>query len=456
MERERRTLCAAVAAAETSMSIFDPFVDVIAKTTDVVTSVIDRTPGFSELKKLLVEYPLVGGVILTALGSSLASSFANVVLPSVDGMRRVGPMIASVAFAVPGMVVKDQSFIDAYVSELTSRTVATAAYLATGPGAAALTAQLSAASGTAVSAIGKSALESAAYAETQRLIVQPLTKLVMDSGFKADIDRAINKAFTTLGATIKDLGGVSGRELMRKSGITPEDVAKRYSVRPDVAALAINGIAGADIYNVGDPTYADYDVLGDPKSGVSGPSGAPIPNVALAQLQENLRTVGYTVNAALGVGREDDPKLVVSIRDFQQKSGLPVTGKADPKTRQMLQTAAGLPRVAAEVRAAPNSSLSRDLQNVRSSSTAEEDIYDQLIARYRYDPQMAGPVQDWERLRKEAVRKRVAAMTALAAAPVAPQAFLPQLLTFSILTSPLWFTFLVLPRIQTFRARGRR
>ena len=388
------------------MSILDPFVDVVEKAADVVTSVIDRTPGFSELKKKITENPVIGSIVMTAVGSALFSSLSAVALPSVSGMQTVGPQIASVAFAVPGMVLKDQDFITAYVGDVAARTVATAAYFATGPGAVALSAKISAATNTAISAITGSALQSAAYEEAQRLIVEPLRQLVENSGFKDEIDRALRSALAKFGGKLKDLAGRTGREALRQAGVTAEGIARKYGVRPDVAALGINAIAGVNIYSAGDPAYADYDVLGNPKPGTTDRPGAPLPNVELAILQEALRTLGYTRGGQLGVGSENDPGIVAGIRSFQTKAGLPVTGKADAKTRQLLQTAMRLPRVAAEVRAAPKPTLSRELQAVRAGTAS------------------------------------------------APQPFLSQLVTFAVLTSPVWFTFLVLPRLRK-RARSR-
>ena len=387
------------------MSVFDPFVDVVSKAGDVVTSVIDNTPGFSEVKKFLVKNPLIGTIVMTAVGSALFSSLANVALPSVDGMRTVGPQIASVMFAVPGMVVKDQDFITAYAGEVTARTIATAAYFATGPGAAALSAKISALTNTAISAITQSTLTAAAYEETERLIIRPLRQLVENSGFKEEIDRALNSALKKVGGQLKALAGRTGREALRQAGVTAEGIAQKYGVRPDVAALGINAIAGVNIYSAGDPAFADYDVLGNPKPGTTGLPGAPLPNVELAQLQENLRTLGYKgIGGALGIGSEDALPIVAAVRDFQTKNGLPVTGKADARTRQLLQTAVGLPRVAAAVRAAPQPAISRELQAVRAG--------------------------------------------------IAPQGILAQLVTFAALTSPAWFTLLILPRLRNSRTRA--
>lgn len=389
------------------MSILDPFIDVVEKAADIATSVIDRTPGFSELKKFLVENPVIGQVVFTAIGSSLASSLANVALPSVSGMQTIGPVIGSVVFAVPGMVFKDQDFITAYVTDLTARTIATAAYFATGPGAVALSAKISAGTSSVISSvIGQTPLQTAAYQEAQRLITEPLTRLVKDSGFYQEIERALREAQAKLGRELKGASSETAKELMRQSGITPDAIARKYNVRPDVAALAINAITGTRIYSAGDPVYADFDVLGNPKPGTTNLPGAPLPNVELAELQANLRTLGYRVYGALGVGAENEPTVVAAVSDFQRKNDLPVTGTADVRTRRLLSTAVNLPRLAAEVRAAPRPTLSRELQAVRAG-----------------------------------------------ALPAARQGFLPQLVTLAVLTSPAWFAFLVLPRLRARSAR---
>ena len=371
------------------MSIFDPFVDVAAKTVDVVTSVIDRTPGFSDVKKFFVENPVVGQIVFTAMGTALMSSFANVAIPSVSGMQTVGPVIASVAFAVPGMAFKGESFTKAYVTDLTARTTALIAYFAQ-------------------QKAGQVAEKlPAATEEARKQFTEPLTRFVKDSGLQAEINRTLSDfARQQLGKDPSQLTPNEAKAALDRAGLDPVKLAARKGVRPDVAALGINGIAGVNIYSAGDPAYADYDVLGNAKPGTTERPGAPLPNVVLAQLQENLRTLGYRVVGALGVGSENDPTIVASVRDFQAKNALPVTGTADAQTRQLLQTAVGLPRVAAEVRAAPQPTFSRELQAARAGVAA------------------------------------------------APQPLLPQLVTFAILTSPAWFAFLVLPRLRA-RARVR-
>ena len=386
--------------------ILDPFIDVVEKSADIVTSVIDRTPGFAEVKRFLVENPVVGQIVFTAIGSSLAANLANVALPSVSGMQTIGPVIGSVAFAVPGMVFKDQDFITAYVSDLTARTIATAAYFATGPGAAALSAKISTATSSVVSSfIGQTPLQMAAYQEAQRLITEPLTRLVKDSGFYQEIQRALQEAQAKLGRELKSASSDTAKDLMRQSGITPEAIARKYNVRPDVAALAINGITGVRIYSAGDPAYADFDVFGNPKAGTTGIPGAPIPDVDFAIVQDVLARLGYRLTGPLGVGSPNDPRIVAAVSDFQSKNQLPVTGKADARTLQLMRTAINLPRVAAEVRAAPRPTLSRELRAARGEPT---------------------------------------------------QGVLSQLGTLAILTSPAWFAFLVLPRLRARAAAKSR
>ena len=373
------------------MSIFDPFVDVVTKAADVVTSVIDRTPGFGEVKKFFVENPVVGQIVFTALGTALVSSLANVAIPSVSGMQTVGPVIASVAFAVPGMVFKGESFTKAYVSDVTARTTALIAYVARQKG-------------------GEIAEKlPAATEEAKRQFTEPLIQFVKDSGLQAEINRTLSDFARHLGKNVSQLTVNEAKAALDRAGLSPAKLAARKGVRQDVAALGINGIAGLTIYSAGDPSYADYDVMGNPKPGVLDLPGAPLPNVELAQLQENLRTLGYAgVAGALGVGSENAPAIVAAVRDFQAKNDLGVTGKADARTRQLLQTAAGLPRVAAEVRAAPRPVISRELQAIRARGTS------------------------------------------------ASRGFLPQLVTFAFLTSPAWFTLLILPRLRARTGSARR
>lgn len=370
------------------MSLLDPFIDVAEKAADIVTSVIDRTPGLSHLKQFLVENPALASVVFTALGSALASSLANVAIPSVSGMQTVGPVIASVAFAVPGMAFKGQNFTTAYVEDLTARVTALIAYFARQKG------------GQIAEKIP------AATEEAKKQFTEPLTRLVKDSGLEAEVNRALSDfARAQLGGKdITKLSPSEAKAALDRAGLDPLKLAARKGVRPDVAALGLNALSGIQVYSAGDPAYADFDITGAPRPGVIGMEGAPLPDVELAQLQENLRALGYRVYAALGVGSENEPTVVAAVTDFQRKNDLPITGKADARTRRLLTTAVNLPRVVAEVRAAPRPTLSRELQSVRAGGAS-------------------------------------------------PQGFLPQLATFVVLTSPALFTFLVLPRL---RARSQR
>lgn len=376
------------------MSIFDPFVDVIEGAADIASSVIDRVPGLSHLKKFLVENPVIGSIVFTAMGSALFAGIANTSIPAVSGMQTVGPQIASVAFAVPGMVFKGQGFIKAYTEDLTARVSALVAYFAR-KGGGEVSDKLPAAS-----------------EEAKKQFSEPLEKMLKDSGLEAEVKKALYD-FSQQQLNGKDITKLSPNEVkaaLDKAGLDPVKLAARKGVRPDVAATSLNAWTGISAYSAGDPSYAEFDVIGNPKQSLA-PAGAPLPNVDLAQLQENLRTLGYKVYGALGVGTENDPTIIAAVKDFQSKNDLPPTGQADARTRALLATAVKLPRVAAEIRTAPKPTLSPEVRNA--------------LAGIRTPSASGG----------------------------ATQGFLPQLATFAVLTSPAWFTFLVLPRLRTLRAR---
>jgi len=63
-----------------------------------------------------------GQVILVGITNAmLFPGVANLAIPSASGMQFVGPQVASLVWAIPGMVAGD-SFVDAYAKEVTWRT----------------------------------------------------------------------------------------------------------------------------------------------------------------------------------------------------------------------------------------------------------------------------------------------------------------------------------------------
>lgn len=197
-----------------------------------------------------------GVAVLQVITSGLASSLSAVAIPSVSGMQTVGPVISSVVFALPG-VVAGKDFLRSYVEEFTARVVATAAVLSANPGlAAALGTSLGAVTSVSTSELA-SRLDS--VKQIQKAFSDQILKVVNDTGFRD----AITKLGRELGLS-PDRNTV--RRTLRNARMTAPELAKKYGVRPDAAATAINGGLKIHAYGVGAPSegQAEFDVLGRP------------------------------------------------------------------------------------------------------------------------------------------------------------------------------------------------
>ena len=401
-------------------------IPILSDAFDALTSVVDRIPGSGWVKgavksghtwivQAAKDQPVLAGVVFTALGTQLASQLAQVAIPSVSGMQTVGPVIASVAFAVPGMAFKGESFTKAYVSDLSARVTALIAYVAKQKG------------GEAAAKLPE------ATAETQKILTEPLIQFVKDSGLQGEINRALSDFARQLQKEASQLTSSEAKIALERAGLDPVKLAARKGVRPDVAALGINALAGNRIYRVADPTpfngvvTEDFDITGRPVQTPAAFDGD------VAEQQQKLQRLGFLSTGTFvpGVLGERPSPTRDALRKFQEARGLRHTGDLDADTRAALDAA---------LRPPPEPScaeLADAIQRVTQMGQAPV-IINALKSRYR----------------NQSCAERIQA----SATPVSvPQPLLPQLLTFAVLTSPAWFTFLVLPRVRArMRARTAR
>lgn len=168
----------------------------------------------------------VGFFTLQVISNNLYGPIANTSLGAVSGMQTVGPQIASVIWAMPGMAA-GEPFTEAYIKEFIERVVGLIEYFG-----------------------GKRAGE-----VVDRELSAPLKKLVAENpNFKDLITRAKDEAARL---------GLPARHALEQMGLTPDKLAERFHVRPDVAALGINAYFHDFVYDVGDPATSEFDFSGN-------------------------------------------------------------------------------------------------------------------------------------------------------------------------------------------------
>lgn len=199
---------------------------------DVVTSVFDRVPGSEWIKGAVssgatwlgdfAKTPL-GFFTLQVISNNLYGPIANTSLGAVSGMQTIGPQIASVVWALPGMIA-GEPFTEAYIKELIDRVVGLLEWFA-----------------------GKQA---GAYVDQQ--FSEPLKRLSNDPNFKDLISQVKTQ-----------LPKIATRKALEQLHLTPDDIAARFKVRPDVAALALNAFFHEHVYSVGNPNQSEFDANGN-------------------------------------------------------------------------------------------------------------------------------------------------------------------------------------------------
>lgn len=158
-----------------------------------------------------------GQIALIAISNALLfPAVANIPIPSVSGQQFVGPQIASVVWAIPGVAAGDP-FIETYAHEVTTRGLEILAYF------------------------GGEAAGQAAKQEVSKF-TSGISKAINDAGLRD----ALAKFKATFGQRAED----EIRQRLKDQGLDPESVAKRYWVRYDSAAEATQGLFGRRVYDI--------------------------------------------------------------------------------------------------------------------------------------------------------------------------------------------------------------
>lgn len=164
----------------------------------------------------------LGSAILSVMASSLFVPLSQAKIPfSASGMQTVGPQIASVVFALPGVVAGDP-FVESYTRELGTRVKETIRILS--------------------GRLGQQVAENVASeftAQVQVLLNDPQFRSALVTAKSAIGDVSESKIFTRL----------------VQLGITPSTIAKTFRVRPDAAAAAINGFFQKSVFPVNGGNY---------------------------------------------------------------------------------------------------------------------------------------------------------------------------------------------------------
>lgn len=183
----------------------------------------------------------------------------------------VGPEIATVAFATPGLVAGD-SFTKSYVEGMVNAVAITAAVLAAVPGlAVAFAASVGVAIGGAAGSLGVGSIAT---------LIGKWSNDIVNTINRPEFQQFVN----SIGDQAKQ-AGVSFGDMLNKLGITITDVGQKFNVRPDVAAHAVNAVAHQPVYDT-----ALFDVItGKPYPPVGQ---LPVP-LTLADVPANLSSQAY-------------------------------------------------------------------------------------------------------------------------------------------------------------------
>lgn len=240
---------------DVATSVADPFVD-------VATSAFDLIPGSDWVKETYAKSlaPRLKAMASTPEGLFIIKAFSGmyVFLPLSSV---IGATAASVAWAIPGMAQGD-SFSEAYTKETVARIEAVIEYF--------VSKELTPAAKDQAGAIGAKEFE------------EQLSKVAGDPDIRAAMDRAL---------PILKQAGVDPKRVLADLHLTPEEIARKLDVRPDVAALILNALAHQTIYPLG-----GFDV----------PTGQNI------QLPEQATLVALAVESA----RNPTPENIKRFQDF--------------------------------------------------------------------------------------------------------------------------------------------
>lgn len=234
---------------------------------DVVTSVFDRVPGSDWIKDATRNGTTFladmarddrGRFLLQAITVTyLYGPLAGTPLPGAVGQVVVGPVVASLVWALPGMIA-GESFTEAYTKELAEKIQGLAEYFG-----------------------GKKAGE---------LFANQLKGLIDNPQFK--------DAMASVRARFGNIAGDAVKRALIELNLTPEQLAKQFNVSPDVAAAAINHFFRENVYDIN----RDYDKEGD-----------PVDPIAKERLQRDL--VEANLPAGIQISRHRLLRSVILARD---------------------------------------------------------------------------------------------------------------------------------------------
>jgi len=203
-------------------------IPVISDVVDAAISVFDEIPGSEWIKGAVssgadwvgdMAKTTGGQIILTGITNAmLFPGIANLAIPSASGMQFVGPQVASLVWAIPGMAAGD-SFADAYAKEVTWRTV----YI------------------TQVFGLGQ---EGKVIAQN---FLDGIAK-VLNVNNKGDAATA--KALDDFNAIYTSVTDDEARKKLIEKGLDYGSIARRDTVRYDSAAAAINARLKRKLYDI--------------------------------------------------------------------------------------------------------------------------------------------------------------------------------------------------------------
>ena len=184
----------------------------------------------------------VGTIVMRAISSAMFPAFS----------ATLGPQVASVAFAFPG-IVKGDRFTEAYITEVAHRT-----------------------------------------SETARILGSDVAEQVITGPLKDTVAKLIKQLADKTGG--KNLLGLNPAELMKATGLTPaaaaymkelgltpESVAKQFGIRQDVAQMVL------DVLNQTTSDLTRFDVATGKPLPTRSLASAPISTSATAQSATELK-----------------------------------------------------------------------------------------------------------------------------------------------------------------------
>jgi hypothetical protein len=224
---------------------------------DVVSSVFDRVPGADWIKQAvnngatflgdMAKSP-TGQFILAAITNTyFFPGIANLAIPgSISGMQVIGPQVASLVWAIPGMA-KGDSFTKAYIEELTTRVIKLVQYFV------AIASDKAADYLKGISADWLGSVDRMVQDAGLQQAVAEINRFVGSQGFRSMIE-SIEKDPDFQNAVIRakkiGIGNIPLRQALRMNSLTPHELAAKYKVRADAAAAALNAAFHEKIFDL--------------------------------------------------------------------------------------------------------------------------------------------------------------------------------------------------------------